>query len=309
MAAGGAEAVPRTMEFAPPDRPLAPPPAAPGWPMPRAGTGPQRTVTRTSPGMGAPTPPPEPAAEAPIDLGLDAVAERAEEEERSGLHSPAALHAADLQKEVDRLRRELDEAKKAGGGTSSPFSREREFLNLREVINRKEKELIELKEEVDGKDRQVLTGKEKIREVEKKVREAEERSLSLEQNLVTASEQVATLGHDKEKGTEREKGLKARLEMSQGEVRKAHEEVESLKKRVQELGHEAEEQVGRERAEADRQKRELSTRVAQLEEGHRAALEQAAADHQAALGALERQLHDDRAQAVAAIEAGRAEEV
>src|SRR5205823_918072 len=69
----------------------------------------------------------------------------------------AAQHIANLENEVDRLRTQLDDAKRTSA-VPTQFSREREFLNLREVINRKEKEILDLREEVDAKDRVMLGG-------------------------------------------------------------------------------------------------------------------------------------------------------
>src|SRR5262249_3435368 len=129
------------------------------------------------------------------------------EAERSRAGAAAGARIAELEAEVGRLGKELEEARKApppAATSTGGFSREREFLNLREIINRKEKEILELREEVDGKDRVVLTNKDKIRELERRLRDGEEKLLTFEGNLVTANETIVALRDDKEKALERE---------------------------------------------------------------------------------------------------------
>ncbi len=135
----------------------------------------------------------------------------------------------EAQRENDRLRKENEELRarpKAEPGATSSFSREREFLTLRETINKKEKEVLDLKDALDSKDRQILDGKEKLREAEKKLREGEERSLATERDLVAAREKVEALSADKERGVEREKQVKGRLEDAQKSLQRLEEEVE-----------------------------------------------------------------------------------
>jgi CheY-like chemotaxis protein len=243
------------------------------------------------------------AVAADLDLGLDAVAEQAGEE-GSGLRPhPSAALIADLEAENLRLAKELEDLRKSGAGaTASTFSREREFLNLREVINRKEKDVLDLKDEVGGKDRLILGGKEKVRELERKARETDERLLAIEGSLVTANETIAGLSRDKDKGLERERGLKARIETAQGEIKKAHEEVEAHKRKVESGLRAADENLARAKREQEAERAKAEQKAASAEQTHAAALRDAQGEHGRALAEKEATLHKAHAQAIAKLE-------
>jgi DNA-binding response OmpR family regulator len=164
------------------------------------------------------------------------------ENERHGLHG-----------QIDELKQRLQ---------SQPLSKEREFLTLRETINRKEKDLLDLRDVVDAKDRQILDQKDRVREHERARRDFEERMLDFEKNLMSAQERMAALAHDKDKAVEREKSLKARLDDALAEIQKTHDEADTLKKRV---AH-AEERA---RADLEKLRIDLEGRLAEAEERHR----------------------------------------
>lgn len=210
---------------------------------------------------------------APIDLGLDAVAEQAAQEPPrprapsqpriiTSSQSPVATNApsalsssaadtqahdtgtaavTELKRERDALKREVDELKhkllhKPADGAAAPaasagFSREREFLNLRETINKKEREVLDLKDALDGKERLALDAATKLRDTERKLRDLEERSLATEKELMAAREKIDALTHDKERVVEREKQVKARLDDALKTVARYEEELEGWKQK------------------------------------------------------------------------------
>jgi DNA-binding response OmpR family regulator len=216
-----------------------------------------------------------------------------------------------LESERQTLRKEIEEARERFT-QSATFSKEREFLGLREIINKKEKDILDLRDALDAKERQILDHKDKIRELDRSRRDLEESSLGFERNLVAANERVAELGQDREKSGEREKALKSRLDDAHVELRKAHDEVDALKKKVVQ-------EEARGRMETERTRAELETRNAELEEAHRAEVaklndehgqdmataeaarqaEQLRTDvaHRAELEALQRRLAEDQAAA------------
>jgi CheY-like chemotaxis protein len=158
-----------------------------------------------------------------------------------------------LHEQIEELKHRLQ---------SAPLSKEKEFLSLREAINRKEKDLLDLRDALDAKDRQMLDQKDRVREHERARRDLEERIIDFEKSLMAAQERSAALAHDKEKASEREKGLKARLDDAITEIAKTHDEADSLKRK---LGQ-TEERV---RAEFDKIRVELETRLRETEEHHR----------------------------------------
>lgn len=158
-----------------------------------------------------------------------------------------------MQNEVEELRARLQ---------AQPITKEKDMLSLREIINRKEKDVLDLRDALDAKERQILDHKDRVREHERARRDLEEKMLGIEKNLVGATERVGALSHDKEKAIERERGLKSRLDDAMSEIQKAHEEVDSLKRRLQADADKA-------RSELDRTRGELESRIAELEESHR----------------------------------------
>ena len=89
---------------------------------------------------------------------------------------------------------------------SAPLSKEKEFLSLRETINRKEKDILDLRDALDAKDRQMLDQKDRVREHERARRDLEERTLDFEKSLMAAQERVGRPGPRQGKGHRAGKG-------------------------------------------------------------------------------------------------------
>jgi len=213
--------------------------------------------------------------------------EAAESEKRASDMRATELQGriASLETERQTLRKELDEQRDHMTQVASQgaFSKERDLLNLREIINRKEKDILDLRDGLDAKERLILDHKDKIREHERARRDLEERTLGFEKSLVAANEKVQELTQDKEKSVEREKGLKARLDDAHEELRKGQDEIEAVRKRgLQE--------VERARAEGEKVRAELEAKIADLEESHRNSLA-TAADEWSAAEAAEKVAH------------------
>jgi CheY-like chemotaxis protein len=163
-----------------------------------------------------------------------------------------------LQDQVQALRRQLESA------PGQPLSKDREYLSLREIINRKEKDLLDLRDALDAKDRQILDQKDRFREHERARRDLEEKMLEVERNLVAVEERATALAHDKEKAIERERTLKSRLDEQQLELAKAHQENEDLDKKLL--------AIEESRGDLDRARTVLENRVTDLEDRHAAEL-------------------------------------
>ena len=184
-----------------------------------------------------------------------------------------------LENERQTLRKEIEEARERFT-QSATFSKEREFLGLREIINKKEKDILDLRDALDAKDRQILDHKDKIRELDRARRDLEEASLGFERNLVAANERAAELSSDSQKSSEREKAFKARLDDAHEELRKAREEIDALKKRMAQ-------EDARARGENERLRADAESRLAEAEENHRAELARLNDEHGQAMASAE----------------------
>jgi CheY-like chemotaxis protein len=209
---------------------------------------------------------------------------RVKEAEARNSELETRIHS--LENERQTLRKEIEEARERFT-QSATFSKEREFLGLREIINKKEKDILDLRDALDAKDRQILDHKDKIRELDRARRDLEEASLGFERSLVAANERVAELGQDSQKSSEREKAFKARLDDAHEELRKAREEIDALKKRM------AQEEA-RGRGENERLRADAEAHLAEAEEAHRVELEK---------------LNDEHGQAIASAEGARQAEL
>ena len=212
-----------------------------------------------------------------ITLESERFSEREEADSRSNeLHG----RISSLESERETLRKELDEQRErmTQAASQGAFSKERDLLGLREIINKKEKDILDLRDALDAKERQILDHKDKIREHERARRDLEERTLGFEKSLVAANEKVAELAQDKEKSVEREKGLKARLDDAHEELRKGQDEIEGLRKRVAQ-------EMERGRIEADKTRIELEAKFAEADEAHRTTLAKATEEWAAAQAA------------------------
>ena len=174
---------------------------------------------------------------------------------------------SDLQKRVHDLEDEKQELAAViedlrSHLQSQPLHKEKDLLGLRETINRKEKDILDLRDAVDAKDRQILDHKDRMREHERARRDLEEKMLTFEKNLMHANEKVMAMSQDKEKGIERERGLKVRLEDAHTEIGKTHDELDLVKKRLATVEDRA-------RLELDRVRHDLEARLAEDEEAHK----------------------------------------
>jgi CheY-like chemotaxis protein len=174
---------------------------------------------------------------------------------------------SDLQKRVHELEDEKNELTAViddlrGHLQAQPLHKEKDILGLRETINRKEKDVLDLRDALDAKDRQILDHKDRMREHERARRDLEEKMLTFEKNLMHANEKVMAMSQDKEKGIERERGLKVRLEDAHTEIGKTHDELDLVKKRLATVEDRA-------RLELDRVRHDLEARLSEDEEAHK----------------------------------------
>src|SRR5262249_21663916 len=109
-----------------------------------------------------------------------------------------------------------------------------------------------------------------------------------------ANETIAALREDKDKALDREKGLKARIDIAQAQLRKADEEFENLKRKTaaETAGLQAE--LTAKRKEHETEKKAAADRHTLLETTHSAAMRKATDEKLAQLATLRREHEQDR---------------
>ena len=149
----------------------------------------------------------------------------------------------ELKRERDTLKREVEELKqklasKPADGAAAPaatgagFSREREFLNLRETINKKEREVLDLKDTLDGKERLgARRGDQAARHRAQAARSRRAQPDHGEGAGRGARRRSTRSGHDKERVVEREKQVKARLDDALKTITRYEGEIENWKEK------------------------------------------------------------------------------
>jgi len=242
---------------APPPPSLAPTPTP--MPPPRA-----RPLTAPPPSSGAarakPLTTPPVDEPAPFDLGLDEIAARADAEQ-SGVHDRRTLQKLhQLERDNQRLKAELDKAKTAEPSTTKPVSREREFLNLREMLASKDKELLGLRDEISHKDREVLDARERTRQLQHAKAAVESKNVELEARLL---------------------GDHERVEIAETAVGEAKARIGTLEARVGKLTSDGE-AARIQHAESTAARRETEAKMQQLVASHQAATSKAEREHTAA---------------------------
>ncbi len=135
---------------------------------------------------------------------------------------PLVEEKASMQSEIDDLRGKVGAAGKSAGVSS------REFLELRENLNKKDKEILSLKEGLAKKDKEALDIQERMLGLERKSGDVEERSLALERAVNESRERNEVLEADKAQAKKASEDHRARFE-------KANTEAESRGKELAEL--------------------------------------------------------------------------
>jgi CheY-like chemotaxis protein len=181
-----------------------------------------------------PPPPPEPAPAKASASSAESVAELAalrqeveslrQSARRAEEHEQAARRGAG---EIARLEREVADlkarmAKGGGGGVSS-----REFLDLREGLNRKDKEILELRDQVTTRDRQALDANDRGLALERKIADLEDRAGTTERSLEEAHAKHHSLVADNEQLQKRSDDVKARLERAELKAKKLETDLEA----------------------------------------------------------------------------------
>src|SRR5580692_4399096 len=186
-----------------------------------------------------------------------------------------AVDASRAAREIEELRAKLAAGTKAGGAAS------REFLDLREALNKKDKDILAYKEQLSKKDREIVEAKERALSLERSTADVEERLLAVERELAATHERSDGLAAETEAAKRANEELRGRLERLKvendgkerqlGELRaKQGDERAATEMKIAALRAEADHLVANERAEHARALDQAEQRRgADLEHGRR----------------------------------------
>jgi CheY-like chemotaxis protein len=147
----------------------------------------------------------------------------------------AALDDSGSKEQVERLQRELDEVrlKAASGGKIGGVS-SREFLDLREALNKKDKEILGLRDQITRKEKELLDASDAALVLERDKADQDDKIGQLEKEVHTAKALVDSLRADKDQAAKRAEDFKVRAEKLKVELEARQTELAGIQKRHEE---------------------------------------------------------------------------
>jgi CheY-like chemotaxis protein len=190
--------------------------------------------------------------------------------------------------EAERLGREVEELKaKVASGPKAGGVSSRDFLDLREALNKKDKEILALKEQLSKKDKEIVETQDKMLALERGKADLDDRLIVLEREIDATRERTEALSADKDHAKKAADDFKARFEKAKadGEA-KERQNIELRAKHSNELAA-AQARFEAERSEADQtlanERAEQARLVDEAEQRREADVQQAKRDADAAL--------------------------
>jgi DNA-binding response OmpR family regulator/chromosome segregation ATPase len=153
----------------------------------------------------------------------------------------AQAQAAELERYVQRantqetelrqLREELEQARSKSQAVPSvrPGSSAREFLDLREALNKKDKEILELRDQLTHKERELLAVKDSGLALEREKADLDDQILELEKQRLEHQRQTEALRADKDQAAKRADDFKRKAERFQEELEARAKEIANQK--------------------------------------------------------------------------------
>jgi DNA-binding response OmpR family regulator/chromosome segregation ATPase len=156
-----------------------------------------------------------------------------------------AADAGRAAREIEELRAKLAAGARAGGAAS------REFLDLREGLNKKDKEILAYKEQLSKKDREIVEAKERALSLERSMADVEDRLLGVERELAGTHEKSDGLAAETETAKRANEELRGRLERLRVENDGKERQLGELRAKQADERAATEMKIGALRAEAD----------------------------------------------------------
>lgn len=196
--------------------------------------------------------------------------------------------------EAERLAREIEELKvRLAAGAKTGGISSREFLDLREGLNKKDKEILTLKEQLSKKDKEIVESQDRALALERGKSDLDERLLGLEREVAEVRERSEALATDKDLAKKASEDFRARLEKMRAESDGKDRQLNELRTKHAEERAAHEVKLASARAELDQvlanERAEQARELDEAEERRRADLHQADRDREVAVaGARER---------------------
>jgi CheY-like chemotaxis protein len=149
-------------------------------------------------------------------------------EEGAKLASDSDERAAKLQRELDELKLKASAGGKVGGVSS------REFLDLREGLNKKEKEILGLRDQITRKEKELLDASDTTLALERDKADLEDKIGGLERELAAAKSLAETAKADKEQASKRADDFKSRGDKVKAELDAKTAELAGIAKKHEE---------------------------------------------------------------------------
>ncbi len=156
-----------------------------------------------------------------------------------------AVDAGRAAREIEELRAKVAAGSRAGGAAS------REFLDLREALNKKDKDILSYKEQLSKKDREIVESRERALSLERTMADVEERLLAVERELAGTHEKGDSLAAETEAAKRASDDLRARLERMKLESEGKDRQLSELRAKQADERAATEMKIGALRAEAD----------------------------------------------------------
>lgn len=221
---------------------------------------------------------------------------------RIGELEDALRHGASKDHEVRRLQRELDEAK-AKIGSNKGASAAREFLDLREQLNRKDKENLDLRDQLTHRDKELFAARDGLLALERERADLLDRTGELERLTAELQRRDEALRDDKEAAVKRADDSKRKFDKLRADLDAKGADYAELKIQFDaELANRSAREAELEtRAQAELEKAVLTTEATERARGEQMlleALERARAEHAEVLKSLQTQADTHREEAV-----------
>jgi CheY-like chemotaxis protein len=190
--------------------------------------------------------------------------------------------------ESERRGREIEELRsKVASGTKGAAISSREFLDLREALNKKDKELLTLKEQIAKKDRQIIEAQDRSLASERARSDLDDRLLSMERELGETKERNESLAADRDLAKKASEDFRTRLEKLRADNEGKERQLADLRARHEGELAAAEDRFAAMRAELDQtlanERAEHARALDQSEERRKRDVDQARRDYEAQL--------------------------